>query len=165
MTIILNFGNIQNILLKELLGNLKPALNLSILKQPNGELTDDPDQIKSIISNHFKKVLQEQQFTITPNWQKTYEPKKTIPNELFNPVCLTITKDELDQVLTNMANDKMPGNSTIPYEAWIHLGTKAKEWLLILFNKLLISGSIPPSMEKNRYMSSSQKNYLVSQYS
>src|SRR5271170_8089142 len=60
--------------IKKALGNLKPFLNLSILKNPNGILTDDLDSIKTIVTNYFKKILEVRQFTITSDWQETYEP-------------------------------------------------------------------------------------------
>jgi Reverse transcriptase (RNA-dependent DNA polymerase). len=42
----------------------------------------------------------------------------------------------------------MPGNSTIPYEAWSNLGPIGKKWLLQLYNNLLQDEIIPPNWKK-----------------
>src|SRR5581483_12002188 len=59
--------------IKAVLGNLKPQLDLSHLKNENGIITDDIDEIKNIVLKHFKSTLKKRQFTLTDDWKKTYE--------------------------------------------------------------------------------------------
>jgi hypothetical protein len=108
--------------IKKALGDLKPSLNLSILKDQNNVLTDDPDQIKSIITNYFKEVLKERQFTMTSNWLKAYEPKNNIPDNTFLSTCLPIIQGELDSVLLNYLSTKCQATQqflTKPGPIWV----------------------------------------------
>jgi exonuclease III len=135
--------------IKKALGNLKPSLDLNILKDQNNELTDDPEQIKNLILNHFIQILKPTHLSKEEfcKWQSQYAPgEKWDTKSCMQPISLT----ELNEIIHNSPLKKTPGESGITYEIIKTLGPIARSYLCDLFNTTLQSTEIPAHWRKSK---------------
>src|SRR4051812_13259600 len=115
------FWQKPNKFIKKALGNFKPSLDLSLLKNCDNDITDDPHEIKSIIINHFSNILSTKNFNLnsSPEWLNHYSP---IP--LWNNIDCTknINLNELIETIKQGPNNKAPGENGFTYELFNKLG-------------------------------------------
>ncbi|CAG8691439.1 5408_t:CDS:2, partial [Acaulospora colombiana] len=93
---------------------------LSQLRNENNIITDDIEEIKTIVLNHFKETLKEKQFILPEEWKATYENLLVDPN-LYNSATTNFTINELNHTLEQLSNNKMPGPSEIKYNVLTYM--------------------------------------------
>jgi hypothetical protein len=130
--------------IKMALGDLKPSINLSIVRNSNGELIDDIKSISDEIHNHFSNLLKSTKFNLEKNgeWNSWYAPIENF-KEKTNHCGKPIVLEELDHILKSLPTGKIPGESGHTYEIYSKLGLPSRKILLSLFNNILETTTIP----------------------
>ena len=112
----------------------------------NQEVITDPSDIKSHIQQHFNNwtaLRPIDQNIFTSDWQSEYDPKPHILQEWYQNALANLSQEEILSTLSQLPNNKACGPSGISYEMLKHAGSKFLLAITILFNRCLISQTIP----------------------
>jgi hypothetical protein len=132
---------------------------LHYLNKETNELifTTDQKEIELETINHFKylgKSIEESHVRfnyledIPLEWRPYYDKNNTNYIEEINLIRQEIDINELDAIIKDLPNDKIPGPSGIVYEDLKLMGPKYRKQLLKLFNNILTNDTMPLEWKK-----------------
>ena len=77
-------------------------------------------------------------------------------------ICAPYTHSELDEILKNLPKNKSSGCDKIPNELLQNSGSKFRQYLIMLLNKVLEEGVVPSSLNRGKCVLVHKVSFLVS---
>src|SRR5579859_1606397 len=105
-------------------------------------------------SNMLQALMQEDITKI----EDLYIAKDYIKEEWYNELAVNISMDELKRVIRNLPNNKAPGLSQLLYEVYKHASEKFLKVLILQFNEILVTSTVPNSWTESAIFSIPKKN-------
>ena len=123
------------------------------------ELIHEPMQIKQYIRDHYEQWTKYNPPDLSewPKWQQEYQPKPHIQQSWYQHLDDLITLPELQNTINNSPINKAPGPSLIANEMIKKAGNTFLKILLLLFNKCLLTQTIPKNWKQSNIYPISKK--------
>jgi ribonuclease HI len=124
------------------------VLDRIIITEGDGtvQIITSPEIIKQEVKTHLFNWTanpREEPIYLPSKWQNQYTPRKDIRPEIYHPLLIPITIQEVEEVISNFNNGKAPGPSQIPYEIYKHMTSMGMEEIIEIFNMVLDTGKVP----------------------
>ena len=146
-------------MINSILNHHKDPVRFDNIKTADNIITDT-QEIKSHIQQHFDKWTDYQNINhqiFNSTWQNEYRPKNNIQTEWYNSALKEFSLEEVSTTLSQLPNNKACGPSGISYEMLKHAGLPFLQAITALFNRCIISNSIPKQWKEGRIFPISKK--------
>ena len=147
-------------MINSILNRHTDTVHLQNIKTSNSIITD-PIEIKQHVSDHYNEWTAHHPFDeniFNHNWKTIYQPNSNINSEWYAPILQEITTQEIINIIQQLPNNKACGPTGISYEMLKHLGPNMLSALTALFNRCLITQSIPKQWKCSRIYPISKKS-------
>ena len=130
----------------------------------NGKMVFDQSEIEEAVLNHFGTLFHGKREPL-PKLQDLYQPQTdsilqeidqilsmepdppyTASDKYESEVCMQYMSTELTQILHELPDGKASGYDRIPNELLKNASCSLKQYLMIMLNKILDEGEVPPAM-------------------
>ena len=150
-------------------GHIQGAGNITAVSDstdPTGKLLFEQKEIEEVVLNHFSNIFYAKRVPVETNNEEVNEVDLVIaeidqmlenrasasPNQYEKQMTAPYTYSELDELLSNLPNNKASGYDGIANEFLKNAGPGFKQYLLVFLNKILEEGAVPVGMNNGKCM-------------
>ena len=137
-------------MIRNTLQHKNPQANLQKIIDPTKEsVISNPQEIYSFIEDYYTKLYNNNSSTnlqkdIPANWSSQYHPISSIKTEWYDNLLSEITTTEIQNIISNLPNNKAPGPSEISNDIIKKITTPdLLNFLHLLYNNIVSEKQIP----------------------
>ena len=117
----------------------KDVQHVKVIKDENGNVMVNSEAVLKRWMEYFEKLMNEE------NNRDPRTEEAEVDNEEVN----CVSRDEVKNALRRMKKDKAVGPNELPVEVWKCMGKMGIEFLIRLFNRLLIGERMPEEWKRS----------------
>ena len=147
-------------------GHIQGAGNITAVSDQDEKLLFEQEEIEDVVLNHFSKIFDAKRVPVEISREEVDQVDAAIaeidqmlgdsqstPYDRYEEeMTAPYTYSELEELLTQLPNNKASGYDGIANEFLKNSGPRFKQYLLVFLNQILNEGAVPVQMNNGKCM-------------